>query len=99
MFPKNDCYEKAFSKPLSFCVASPFKNCMDIMLFMLIHTVTEVFSMASHENTLNRITFYAKSLSLFFLIFTKTQANPTGYFASMHTTIMACAEKEAFHNV
>lgn len=36
------------------------------MLFMLIHTVTKVFSMASHENTLNRITFYAKSISLFF---------------------------------
>lgn len=70
---------------------------MDIMLFMLIHTVTKVFSMASHENTLNR---NAKSLSLFFfLIFTKTQANPTGYFAFIHTTIMACAEKEAFHNV
>lgn len=33
------------------------------MLFMLIHTVTKVFSMASHENTLNR---NAKSLSLFF---------------------------------
>lgn len=39
------------------------------MLFMLIHTVTKVFSMASHENTLNRITFYAKSLSLFFFKF------------------------------
>lgn len=36
------------------------------MLFMLIHTVTKVFSMASHENTLNR---NAKSLSLFFFKF------------------------------
>lgn len=54
------------------------------------------------QNTLNQISFYAQSVTLFFLDFDKDTGKSNGKFcidALMHTTIMACAEKEAFHNV
>lgn len=53
MFLRNDCYEKVFLKFLSFCVVLFFKNCMDIMLFMLIYMVIKVFLMVLYENILN----------------------------------------------